>query len=58
MPTWALSLGWKLNETVQLNFDAQNLLDEEYFQYFEEKFRPANIYKTGRRYQASVQVKF
>jgi iron complex outermembrane recepter protein len=53
-----LSLGWKFNETVQLNFDAQNLLDEEYFQYFQEKFQPANRYKTGRRYQASVQVKF
>jgi iron complex outermembrane recepter protein len=53
-----LSLGWKLSETLQFNFDAQNLLDEEYFQYFEDKFQPANRYKTGRRYQASVQVKF
>jgi iron complex outermembrane recepter protein len=53
-----LSLGWKFNDMWQLNFDAQNLLDEEYFQYFGEKSQPANIYKTGRRYQASVQVKF
>jgi iron complex outermembrane recepter protein len=53
-----LSLGWKFNDMVQLNFDAQNLLDEEYFQYFEKKFQPANRYKTGRRYQASVQLKF
>ena len=53
-----LSLGWKFNDMWQLNFDAQNLLDEEYFQYFEEKSQPANIYKTGRRYQASLQVKF
>jgi len=53
-----LSLGWKFNDMWQLNFDAQNLLDEEYFQYFEETFRPANRYKTGRRYQASVQVRF
>jgi iron complex outermembrane receptor protein len=53
-----LSLGWKFNEMVQLNFDAQNLLDEEYFQYFEDKFMPANTYKTGRRFQASVQLKF
>jgi outer membrane receptor protein involved in Fe transport len=43
---------------VQLNFDAQNLLDEEYFQYFAEKFQPANRYMTGRRYQVSVQVTF
>jgi iron complex outermembrane receptor protein len=53
-----LSLGWKFNDTWQLNFDAQNLLDEEYFQYFEQEFQPANRYKTGRRYQASVQLKF
>jgi iron complex outermembrane recepter protein len=53
-----LSLGWKFNEMWQLNFDAQNLLDEEYFQYFQEKNQPANRYKTGRRFQASVQVKF
>ena len=52
------SLGWKFNEQVQLNFDAQNLLDEEYFQYFEEKFQPANRYTTGRRYQVSLQLKF
>ena len=53
-----LSLGWKFSETWQVNFDAQNLLDEEYFQYFEQKSQPANIYKTGRRFQASLQVKF
>ena len=53
-----LSLGWTLNQTIQLNFDAQNLLDEEYFQYFEESFQPANRYKTGRRYALSVQLKF
>jgi TonB-dependent receptor len=53
-----LSLGWKFNDTVQLNFDAQNLLDEEYFQFFQEKFQPANVYKTGPRYQVSVQLHF
>ncbi|HEX7114735.1 MAG TPA: TonB-dependent receptor [Steroidobacter sp.] len=52
------SFGWEFNDTVQLNFDAQNLLDEEYFQYFQQEFRPANRYKTGRRYQLSVQLKF
>ena len=53
-----LSLGWMFNDTWQLSFDAQNLLDEEYFQYFQEKSQPANIYKTGPRYQLSVQVHF
>jgi TonB-dependent receptor len=52
------SLSWRFNDTVQLNFDAQNLLDEEYFQYFAEKFQPANRYQTGRRYQVSLQVTF
>lgn len=52
------SLGWRFNDMVQLKFDAQNLLDEEYFQYFEEKFQPANRYTTGRRYQVSLQLKF
>ena len=53
-----LSLGWKFNEMISVNFDAQNLLDEEYFQYFQEKSQPANRYKTGRRFSASVQFKF
>lgn len=53
-----LSLGWKFTEALQLNIDAQNLLDEEYFQYFGEKSQPANLYKTGRRYQVSMQLKF
>jgi iron complex outermembrane recepter protein len=53
-----LSVGWTFNDTWQLNFDAQNLLDEEYFQYFQEKSQPANIYKTGARYQVSVQLHF
>ncbi|HWM28427.1 MAG TPA: TonB-dependent receptor, partial [Woeseiaceae bacterium] len=52
------SLSWRFNDTLQLNFDAQNLLDEEYFQYFGEQFQPANRYKTGRRYQVSLQVAF
>lgn len=53
-----LSLGWKFNEMLQLNVDAQNLLDEEYFQYFGAQSQPANLYKTGRRYQVSMQLKF
>jgi TonB-dependent receptor len=52
------SLSWRFNDTVQLNFDAQNLLDEEYFQYFQEQSQPANRYNTGRRYQVSLQVAF
>jgi TonB-dependent receptor len=53
-----MSLGWTFNDSVQLSFDAQNLLDEKYFQYFGETFQPANRYRTGRRYQLSVQLNF
>jgi iron complex outermembrane recepter protein len=55
----SMSLGWKFTEALQLSFDAQNLLDEEYFQYFGgNRSQPANLYKTGRRYQVSMQLKF
>jgi iron complex outermembrane recepter protein len=52
------SLSWTFSDTLQLNFDAQNLLDEEYFQYFGQEFQPANRYETGRRYQVSLQLSF
>ena len=52
------SLGWKFNDNLQLNFDAQNLLDEDYFQYFGDKSQPSNRYTSGRRYQLSLQFKF
>ncbi|HET6628550.1 MAG TPA: TonB-dependent receptor [Woeseiaceae bacterium] len=52
------SVSWTFSDTVQLNFDAQNLLDEEYFQYFGETFQPANRYNTGQRYQLSLQLDF
>ena len=52
------SLGWKFTDNLQLNFDAQNLLNEEYFQYFGHTSQPANRYTTGRRYQLSLQFKF
>lgn len=52
------SIGWRFNDQLQLSFDAQNLLDEEYFQYFGTESQPANRYTTGRRYQASLQFRF
>ncbi len=52
------SVSWTFSDALQLNFDAQNLLDEDYFQYFGETFQPANRYKTGQRYQLSLQVDF
>ncbi|HEY5802703.1 MAG TPA: TonB-dependent receptor [Lysobacter sp.] len=52
------SLGWRFNDNWQVSFDAQNLLDEEYFQYFGDKSQPANRYLTGRRYALSLQFKY
>lgn len=52
------SVGWQFTDKLELSFDAQNLLDEEYFQYFGEQSQPANRYLSGRRYQASLQFKF
>ncbi len=53
-----LSLGWRFNDYLQLTFDAQNLLDETYFQHLGDESLPANRYTTGRRYQAALQFKF
>ena len=50
--------GLALRRPLEVTFDAQNLLDEEYFQYFGQKSQPANLYKTGRRYQVAFQFKF
>ncbi|BDU15003.1 TonB-dependent receptor [Lysobacter auxotrophicus] len=52
------SLGWKFNDNWQLSFDAQNLLDEEYFQYFGTKDQPANRYLTGRRYAMTLRFNY
>ncbi|MGH8446977.1 MAG: TonB-dependent receptor domain-containing protein, partial [Solimonas sp.] len=52
------SLGWAFSEHFSLAFDAQNLLDEKYVQYYQTESMPANRYLTGRRYQAALQFKF
>ncbi|WP_242108854.1 TonB-dependent receptor [Luteimonas aquatica] len=52
------SLGWTINDNLSLTFDAQNLLDEEYFQYLGKKSMPAGRYHSGRRYMATVHFKF
>lgn len=52
------SLGWRFNDNWQVTFDAQNLLDEEYFQYFGSKSQPANRYLTGRRYALTLRFNY
>lgn len=41
------SLGWEFSDNLQLSLDAQNLLDEKYFQYFGEERREAG-YRSRR----------
>ncbi|MBD7953432.1 TonB-dependent receptor [Stenotrophomonas sp. Sa5BUN4] len=52
------SIGYTFNENWSLNIDAQNLLDETYFQYLGDKEHLAGKYKSGRRYMATVHFKF
>ena len=52
------SFGYTINENWSLTVDAQNLLDEEYFQYAGDKDHLASRYKSGRRYMATVHFKF
>jgi len=52
------SFGYTFNENWSLTLDAQNLLDEEYFQYLGDKDHLASRYKSGRRYMATVHFKF
>lgn len=52
------SLGWRFNDNWSLSVDAQNLLDEEYFQYLGDKSMPVGKYHTGRRYMATLHFKF
>jgi len=52
------SFGYTFNENWSLNIDAQNLLDETYFQYLGDKEHLAGKYKSGRRYMATLHFKF
>ena len=52
------SIGYAISEQWSLQVDAQNLLDEDYFQYLGDKDHPAGRYKNGRRYMATLHFKF
>ncbi len=52
------SFGYTFNENWSLSLDAQNLLDETYFQYLGDKEHIAGKYKSGRRYMATLHFKF
>lgn len=52
------SFGYTFNDNWSLTVDAQNLLDETYFQYLGDKEHLAGKYKSGRRYMATLHFKF
>ena len=52
------SIGYHFNDQWSLQIDAQNLLDEDYFQYLGDKQHLAGRYHSGRRYMATLNFKF
>lgn len=52
------SAGLQLTKQITLSVNAQNLLDETYYQYNATPDRPTAFYKNGRTYAASVAVRF
>ena len=54
----ALSLGYKLNDHLSLNFDAMNLLDEAYHSYADTEKLTRGVYRSGRRYMATLRMQF
>ncbi|RXQ99676.1 TonB-dependent receptor [Pseudoxanthomonas composti] len=52
------SVGIRFTDNLSLQIDAQNLLDEEYFQYLGDKDHIAGRYKSGPRYMATLNFKF
>jgi iron complex outermembrane recepter protein len=53
-----LSLSYQLTQALQLDFNASNLLDEEYYNYNGSTREPMLIYKSGRIFDATVRFKF
>jgi len=53
-----LSLGYRFNDSVSLNFDAMNLLDEAYHSYADTERLTRGVYRSGRRYLTTLRVQF
>ncbi|MET0288311.1 MAG: TonB-dependent receptor [Pseudoxanthomonas sp.] len=53
-----LTVGYEFNEHVGLRFSATNLLDDTYYSYDTDPRAPLGLYKSGRNYQAALNVKF
>ena len=58
------SIGFRVNDHLSISLDGMNLLDSEYYTYAQvdgvantEKL-VRGLYRTGRRYMASLRVQF
>ncbi|MGO3127674.1 MAG: TonB-dependent receptor [Luteimonas sp.] len=52
------SLGFKVNDTLSITLDGMNLLDEAYHNYATTERLTRGVYRSGRRYMASMRVQF
>jgi len=52
------SLTWHLTDSIQLDFEAMNLLDEQIKVYSESEERLMSLYENGRRYVVTARFKF
>ncbi len=52
------SASYQITKNVQLVVNATNLLDSTYFAYYQTKYAPMGVYKTGRMLTTSVNFKF
>ena len=54
----AASLGWTINDSFSLSFDATNLTNEKLKYYALNKDQPRAIYQNGRQYYVTLRAKF
>jgi iron complex outermembrane receptor protein len=52
------SISYEITKNVQLILNGENLLDSTYFAYYQTKYAPMGVYKTGRMITTSVSLKF
>ncbi len=52
------SLAWRFHDHLSITLDAMNLLDEAYHQYATTERLTRGVYRTGRRYMASLRFNF
>ncbi|MFT4248429.1 MAG: TonB-dependent receptor [Pseudomonas sp.] len=53
-----LAVSYQFTPSLQLDIDASNLLDEEYYNYNGSTREPMSIYKSGRIFDATLRFKF